>query len=183
MRNPFWLFKESHNSFEQQENGEKVVMLLRRHPITIFLKLLVFVLMFGVPFFVGDYFSSFLYANNLLPAALFIFSVYSMLVWLAAFKSLAMYALDVWIVTDRRVLDSKQHGFFNRTTSELHLSRIQDISVETHGVIQTFFKFGDLHIQTAGTEERFTFLQIPHPERARGEIIKLSHPQNSSNLG
>lgn len=176
MRNPFWLFKESHNSFEQQENGERVVMLLRRHPFTIFLKILVYVAMAALPFLAGGYFTPFLYRNGLLSVAVFFFSVYLMLIWLAAFYSLAMYSLDVWIVTDRRVLDTKQHGFFNRTTSELHLSRIQDISVETHGVIQTVLKFGDLHIQTAGTEERFTFLQIPHPERVRGEIMKLSHP-------
>jgi len=86
-----------------------------------------------------------------------------------------MYTLDVWIVTDRRIIDSTQHGFFNRVVSELHLSRIQDISVSTRGVIQTFLKFGDLQVQTAGTDEKFKFQQIPHPEKVKDVIRKISN--------
>ncbi|KKQ77632.1 MAG: hypothetical protein UT00_C0008G0004 [Parcubacteria group bacterium GW2011_GWA1_38_7] len=84
-----------------------------------------------------------------------------------------MYTLDVWIVTNRRIIDSAQHGFFNRTISELHLTRIQDISVETRGFVQTILHFGDLQVQTAGTEEKFKFHQIPHPEKVKDEIMKL----------
>jgi uncharacterized membrane protein YdbT with pleckstrin-like domain len=176
MRSIFSIIKNSENSFEQQENGEKVVLLLRRHPIVILLKLAVFAVMLLIPLIIGSYFTPWLYREGLLSLAVFLFSLWCLLIWSAAFYALTMYALDVWIVTDRRVLDSKQHGFFSRTTSELHLSRIQDVSVQTTGVIQTLFKFGDLHIQTAGAEEHFKFLQIPHPERVRGEIMKLSHP-------
>ncbi len=85
-----------------------------------------------------------------------------------------MYALDVWIVTDRRIIDSTQHGFFNRTISELHLSRVQDISTQTKGIIPTFLKFGDLQVQTAGTEEKFKFFQIPNPGKVKDTIMKLT---------
>lgn len=90
-----------------------------------------------------------------------------------------MYILDVWIVTNQRIIDSTQRGFFNRVVSELHVSRIQDVSVSTSGLIQTMFKFGDLQVQTAGTEEKFKFIQIPNPEDVKDEIAKLievKHP-------
>lgn len=85
-----------------------------------------------------------------------------------------MYTLDAWIITDRRIIDSTQHGFFNRTVSELRLSRIQDMSVQTQGVIQTLLHFGDLQIQTAGTEEKFKLFQIPNPERVKDTIAKMA---------
>lgn len=84
-----------------------------------------------------------------------------------------MYMLDVWIVTDRRIIDSTQHGFFNRTVSELHLTRVQDISVHTVGVIPTLLHFGDLQVQTAGTEEKFNFLQIPNPLAVKDAIMAV----------
>ena len=89
-----------------------------------------------------------------------------------------MYTLDVWIVTNHRIIDTTQHGFFNRTVSELHKSRIQDIYVNTEGTIQTLLNYGDLYIQTAGTEERFKFLQIPNPVKVKDEIMRMTFPED-----
>jgi len=170
----FSIFTESKDSFEGEENGEKVVLLLRRHPFFIISRLAFFLLLILVPIIIGAVFSSFLYSQNLLNIFFFVSSIWYLFIWSAIFYSLTMYTLDVWIVTDRRIIDSIQNGFFNRTVSELHITRIQDISVQTKGVIQTLLKFGDLHIQTAGTEEKFYFSQIPFPEKVKDEIMKLT---------
>jgi membrane protein YdbS with pleckstrin-like domain len=84
-----------------------------------------------------------------------------------------MHLLDVWIVTDRRIVDSTQKGFFDRTVSELRISRVQNISVKIVGPIETFLHFGDLEIQTAGSSDMFNFSQIPHPERVKDEIMAI----------
>lgn len=173
MKSLFSIFTHSDNSFDGEENGEKVILLIRRHPFFILLKMLVFALLAIVPLSLIGYFSDFLFDNGLLDPAFFLLSLWYLFIWSGVFYSLTMYTLDVWIVTDRRIIDSKQHGFFSRTTSELHLNRIQDISVNTDGVIHTFLKFGDLNIQTAGVEERFNFSQIPHPEKVKDQIMKL----------
>ena len=174
MKSILSIFTQSDNSFEGEENGEKVVLLLRHHPFVILIKLFMFLLLALIPVVVSALFSPFLYSHHLLSAFFFISSLWYLFLWSAIFYSLTMYTLDVWIVTDRRIIDSTQNGFFNRTISELHMSRIQDISVQTKGVIQTVLKFGDLHVQTAGTEERFVFLQIPHPEKVKDEIMRLA---------
>lgn len=170
----FSIFKDSNNSFDGEENDEKVILLLRRHPFFILVKLFLFVLLVLVPVIIGPLFYPFFLLHNLLEAFFFMSSIWYLLIWLSIFYSLTMYTLDVWIITDRRIIDSMQHGFFNRTVSELHLARIQDISVKTEGVIQTLLKFGDLHVQTAGTEEKFFFSQVPNPERVKDEIMKLT---------
>lgn len=170
----FAIFSESHNSFEGEENGEKVVLLLRRHPFFVLTRMAFFLLLLLVPVIAGAALSSFIYVNNLLSAFLFVSSAWYLLVWSGIFYALTMYTLDVWIVTNHRIIDSTQNGFFSRTVSELHLSRIQDISVQTKGVIQTFANFGDLQVQTAGAEEKFKFSQIPNPIKVKDEIMKLA---------
>lgn len=179
----FSIFKDSNNSFDGEENDEEVVILLRRHPFFILMRLVIFSVLIVVPFIVGVIFFNFLESYNLFDIFLFLCAVWYLFLWSGIFYALTMYTLDVWIVTNHRVIDSIQNGFFNRTTSELHIPRIQDISVQTSGVIQTIFHFGDLHIQTAGTEERFIFSQIPHPEKVKDQIMKLAgvHSTNQYN--
>ena len=95
-----------------------------------------------------------------------------MLWWMGLFYALTMYLLDTWIITDHRILDNEQHGFFSRTLSEMNLSKIQDMSVRISGLIPTFLDYGDLEIQTAGTEPKFIFKQIPHPNQVRALLTE-----------
>ncbi len=170
----FSIFTKSEDSFEGEETGEKVVLLVRRHPFFIIMRLILLTIIFVIPQAVYNAFYPLLYSYNLTVLFFFVYSIWCLLVWSAAFYSLTMYTLDVWIVTDRRIIDSTQNGFFNRTVSELHLSRVQDTSVETKGFIQTFFKFGDVQVQTAGAQEKFNFSQIPNPGMVKDEIMKLA---------
>lgn len=180
MKSAFSSFISSHNSFRGQEDGEKVVLVIRRHIFPLIISLLFFIFLAILPIVIGLFFSSFLYSKGLFAIFLLLTSVFYLILWSGMFYALAMHTLDVWIVTDRRIIDSAQHGFFNRVISELHMSRIQDISVTTSGIIPTFLKFGDLHVQTAGGEDKFNFIQIPHPERVKDEIMKLV-PNRSHN--
>lgn len=174
MSSIFKIFKVSTNSFEGQETGEKVIMLLRRHPIIILMRLFGLTIAYFLPLIVSFVFFEYVLKYNLVTLYLFIISVWTLFIWIIAFYSITMYALDVWIVTDQRIIDSTQHGFFNRKVSELHLPRIQDISVNVSGFLQTVFKYGDLHVQTAGTEERFNFLQVPDPNFVKDTIMKMT---------
>src|SRR4051812_5450739 len=118
----YTLFKESTNTFEGQETGEKVVMLVRRHPFYIAMKFVFSFIAVMLPAFVVAIYSPYLLANSLGTLAIFLLSLWTLVLWVVFFYHFTMYTLDVWIVTDRRIIDSTQHGFFNRTVSELHIS-------------------------------------------------------------
>jgi uncharacterized membrane protein YdbT with pleckstrin-like domain len=165
------IFKESTNSFNGQEPGEQVILLVRRHPFYITVKFIVSLVLIIVPFLVLLPFLPNLAEKNIAVTVLFFYSIWTLLLWIAFFYNFTMYTLDVWIVTDRRIIDSTQHGFFDRTVSELHVNRVQDISVEIDGFIQSLFGFGDIQVQTAGTEEKFKFIQVPNPEKIKNEIM------------
>lgn len=81
------------------------------------------------------------------------------------------YYLDMWIITNSRIIDIEQHGLFNREISEIPMGHIQDVTTETTGVVQTLLRFGTIRIQTAG-EREFVIHTIPHLEEVKEIILK-----------
>lgn len=102
-------------------------------------------------------------------------SIFFLFSWLFLFQSWIDYFLDIWIVTTHRIIDITQHGLFGRTTAELTLDRVQDVTSEVKGFIPTMFDYGTIYIQTAGERERFTFEHIPHPVHISKRILELAH--------
>lgn len=91
--------------------------------------------------------------------------------WHLLFYQLTLYALDYWIVTNHRVLDSQQQGFFAHTVVEAPVERVEDVTTTLNGLIPTFFNFGDVAVETAGAHEKITFKQVPDPELVRATIL------------
>ncbi|MCR4312213.1 MAG: PH domain-containing protein, partial [Candidatus Uhrbacteria bacterium] len=98
---------------------------------------------------------------------------YLLIVFLLTITEFTDYWLDVWVVTTERIINSEQHGLFNRAVSELHLDQIQDITSETKGFMATFLTYGDVFIQTAAEKIRFHFKNIDNPELVKQTIGKL----------
>lgn len=84
------------------------------------------------------------------------------------------FYFDINIVTNRRVVDVNQNGLFNREISELSLEDVEDVSVKYSGVLQTFFNYGEILIQTAGTQSNFAFHDIRNPRDVASIIVDLS---------
>lgn len=168
------IFQDSPNSFDGQEKDEKVVLLLRRHIFTILAPLALFSLASLVPIVAGVIFYSFLSAHSALGIFFFISSIYYLGIWLAVFYSLTIYTLDTVIITDHRIIDNDQRGLFYRNVLELHSHRIQDVATHTNGVIETFLNFGDITVQTAGSEKHFVFPQMPNPVKVKDIIMQIA---------
>lgn len=170
----FSIFKESANSFEGQKEGEEILLLLRRHLFTIYVRIGFYIFLALVPIVLWFVFGSLISEHSASTLFFFVSSIWYAGLWLALFHSLTMYTLDTVLVTNRRIIDSDQHGLFNREVSELTGSRIQDISSHTNGMIETFLQFGDVMVQTAGSEKQFIFKQIPNPERVKDIIMQMT---------
>lgn len=173
------IFQESTNSFDGQEKGERVVLLLRRHVFTILAPIALFALACLVPIVVGSVFYQFLSEHGWLNLFFFISSIYYLGIWLTVFYALTIYVLDTVIITDHRIIDNDQRGLFYRNVSELHSHRIQDVSTHTNGIIETFLKFGDVTVQTAGSEKQFVFHQMPNPIKVKDIIMQTASTRDS----
>jgi uncharacterized membrane protein YdbT with pleckstrin-like domain len=156
-----------------RQPDEKLVLFIRRHWIVLVARWIVYIVLAFIP--VGLYFFLLTYQpqilnNKIIFPFLFLFaSIFYLFLWLFLFNIFIDYYLDVWIVTNKRILDIEQKGIFNRIVAEHSLDRIQDVTGSQKGVIQTLFKFGDVYIQTAGEIQRFDFHQVKNPF----EIVRI----------
>ena len=108
---------------------------------------------------------------------------WTILVLLSAFTVWTHYYLDLWIITDRRIILVDQIHFFNRNVSIFRLERMQDIEFYVKGIIPTLLNFGTLKAQTAGAHEsNFKSTGLPDPrglqsiiQKAMDERLKTLH--------
>lgn len=77
------------------------------------------------------------------------------------------------VITNIRIVDVTQTGLFSHVVSELHIDKIEDVTSKTEGVFGTLFNYGDVYVQTAGTVERFEFLDVPNPAGIEKLILDL----------
>lgn len=159
------------------KQGESIKALKRRHIFVLILELstvavfflIIFIFMLYLLFSTWAWPQSFLefYPDlenfNLRYAGVFIFSLALIFLWLIGFLMVAHYYLDLWVITSERTIHTELRGLFSRTYSSVYHDKIQDVTIDTHGIFPTFFRYGDLHVQTAGGFREFVCKQIPDP--------------------
>lgn len=152
------------------QKDEQYLYTFRRHPIVLLPAIIILLVFAALPFFIIPYIP----ANIILPIAgdpanlfTFLYIAWLTLLWLALSIVFIDHWLDMWIITDKRLLDFEQLGLFNRETAVLRIEQIQDISIEVKGVIPTFLNYGDIHVQTAGANKEFVLHNINNPINAK----------------
>jgi membrane protein YdbS with pleckstrin-like domain len=160
-----------------QRKNEKVELFLRRHWFAITNIILAFLILTIIPISIGIYFQDQVinWLNHPLfgPVLVVIASIYFLSIWLFAFLEFTDYYLDVWIVTNERIINIEQEGLFHRTASELNLTAVQDVTSDVRGIIRTVFDYGNVSVQTAGETGRFRFKNIQRPEKVKEHVIRL----------
>lgn len=147
----------------------------RRHWFVIFAEGIAFAFMALLPI-IGIFILTAIFpeiAGYIFPYAAFItfyFFAWLILIWMLFFIAWTNYYLDILLVTNKRIIDIEQIGLFSRDVAELRLENIQDIKVEAVGIIQSFLKMGNLHIQTAGQNKEVSFKNIPNAYEVKNVI-------------
>lgn len=167
--------------FPSQEKEEKVFLLIRKHwfnyVVFFFVASLTLLPVIGLAIYLN--LSSIAISTDTTIILIVLISAYLLLLMGVELFGFVDYYLDVYIVTDRRLVDISQKGFFRREISELHLRQVQDVSAHVQGVFETILHFGDVFIQTAGERENFIFQSIPHPYTVAKQIVDLHEKQIS----
>ena len=171
--------------FANQEPDEKVILLLRAHLITLVSSAFVILILAGVPlayFIFWPELSKILVFLTQIPASFQILAIgfwYLVLSGLVFWRFLLWY-FNVYILTNKRIVDFDFHGIFFRAVSEAELEKVQDVTAKTFGAVRTLFNFGDVIIQTAGEFREFDFLAVPKPDMVSAEISAACRKENAS---
>lgn len=161
---------------------ETVIEVVRRHWFILLGRTIGLLGIFAAPFIIYGFVSGKEIALGLFtftvaietPLLLFFGSLWALIVWLRFFHEWTDHYLDGWIVTDKRIIDIEQFGFFSRQVSSFRMERIQDITTDVHGIIPTLLNFGNIHVQTAGDSQEFVMNGAPDPKHLKELILKES---------
>lgn len=148
--------------FETREKEEKVILLMRQHPITNIGWILIGILMLLAPSVV-----SFFPILDFLPARFQFVAILGWYLITTAFvlEGFLNWFFNVYIITNQRVVDIDFYNLIYKEVSDTKIDKVQDVTYKMGGVIRTLFNYGDVFIQTAGTHPNFEFLAVPQPNR------------------
>ncbi len=164
--------------FPGQKPDEKVTMLVRKHWSVLVRQVIMFIIAAGVPlaiYLVITKVMNITLDHSSLGFVLAVLGVsaFELYVLLFFFIFWIDYYLDLWVITDSRIVAIEQEGLFSRRVSELPLSHVQDVKTDVSGFVATMLRYGNVTIETAGEQSKFVFEHIPRPDLIAQKIIEL----------
>lgn len=162
--------------FETQEEEEVVILFLRQHFIVNVPWIFITILLLIAPTVIFPKLFSVLSLNFSLPAGYFFIG--TMFWYLATFgfalASFIGWFFNIYIVTNERIVDIDFFYLLYKKFSEAELTKIQDISYTSGGIVAAVFNYGNVTIETAGEAPNLVFELIPFPERVVETIRTLT---------
>lgn len=173
--NPFamFAFQPTGVTFEGQEAGEKILLLLRPHIITLVLPTFATIFLILVPVLIFPVLSliNVDIGDLLIPSQLFLVTVFWYLfVFGYAFYRFIFWYFNVYLLTNERIVDFDFRGILHKEISYAKLGQIEDISPKMIGFFGTFFNYGNVYIQTAGEKPEFEFDKVAKPDDVAQDI-------------
>ncbi len=147
--------------FDGQREGEELLFVFRRHIIAMrkgFYGLLIPFAVLSIP--------PLIWQNNL---ELFLLPIAGLIIGLVIFSyHFMLWYYTVYIVTDQRLRQVTQQGFFGTDVVELQLSKIQNISYNIPGFSGEVFGYGTLVIQTFVGD--LVIHKVEHPDKTYNKL-------------
>lgn len=167
--------------FETQSDQEIILLLLRQHVVTLVPWVILFVLMFFIPFWLPLVIGILTFDINIVPVG---FRVVGILIWYLvtfgiAFQSFLYWYFNVYIVTNERVIDIDFLSLMYKRVSDAPIAKIQDVTYSMGGLLRAILDYGDVTVQTAGELPNFDFLAVPHPDKVAKVIGDLMQKEQN----
>jgi hypothetical protein len=146
--------------------GEKVEMVIRRHWIVFAILWFYFILaiLFTLLILV-------LLWNNSVGYLVTIMFWLVYLIWF--YIQWLNHELDLFIITNNRIIWVEQISFLNRTVSEANLWQVQEVNSKTKWFWANILDYGDVMVQTAWTVSNFDINFAPQPIQTSRKILNV----------
>lgn len=165
--NPFsaFFYRPERIKFETQEKEEKIVLMLRRHPVTNIPWILLAIILVLAPGYILAYvpFLEFLPVRFQFMAMV----LYYLMVTAYVIEQALSWFFNVNIITDERIVDVDFRNLIYREITDTRIDKIQEVTHKVGGAFGVMFNFGDVIIQTAGAEIAIEFEDVPNPARVQ----------------
>jgi uncharacterized membrane protein YdbT with pleckstrin-like domain len=161
----------------QKDPDEEIIFKVRKHWLILFFSFfkafISLIILFIILYLIGFSLVVFYLALSI------IFGIWFIVTIVYAFYEWAIWYLDLYVLTDKRIIDIEQKTLFSRQVSESSLERIQDVTFETRGFFATFFNYGNIKVETAGKETVISLDQVSEPDKLQKIIVNQSSEQEN----
>ena len=152
--------------FENQDEDEVIVLLVRRAIITNVPWIITALILILIPLIISAFSNLFTpFINLSLPTQLISILFYYLVVVGFILVEFTLWYFNIGLVTNKRIIDFDVSGILYKHFSETRLNLIEDVSYSQVGTIRSVFDYGDVIMQTAGTNVNFEFDRAPSPAR------------------
>lgn len=144
-------------NFDGQEREEEVILRVRAHPVTQIYWLINSVFFLLIIFLLNIFYGFFLKSNQIFFINLFFLAIIFSYFWF----NFVHWFYNVGIVSNKRIIDMDFPYLLYKEVTMTMLKNIEDITAKSSGFLSSFFNYGDVFIQTAGTEVNIEFIKVP----------------------
>lgn len=163
--------------YVDQDDDEEIVLFLRRSLITNIPWLSIGILALLLPLFL-------LGLLPFLPFPLDFFSIdgrytgigialYYLLVCGYLLSNFLLWFYNLSIVTTKKMIDIDYYNLRNKNVAQAPLEAIEEVEFTQAGLLDGFFDFGDVIVQTQAEVPNFEFTAVPHPARVVDIVTDL----------
>lgn len=161
---------------------------IKRHPFYFYTQSSGLVFLAAAPYFIFKIVALIINWNQPIPEVMafliFSYTLFLSVLWIFLFIAWTDYFVDAWIVTDSRIIDFELKGLFHKDVASVRLDNIQDVKVVVTGLIESWLKIGDLHVQTAGAEREFVIKGVCEPDKMKLKIMEaMDASRRLKNIG
>lgn len=94
-----------------------------------------------------------------------IFFVWLTCGFLLLLRQYLMWSRTVFVITDGRVVDQEQKGFFFRVVTEARYDQIDEVSYHVKGLLPTLCGWGTVRLELHGASADIVVPHVSHPAR------------------
>lgn len=151
----------------QLKPDEQIVKIVRQYGLVHIWKFLVFAVIILVDFF----FMFWLFKQGWWGAI--VFAVVLVIIILAGLKWLIVWRNNFFAITNYRIVDCDQQGFFDKHVGETALNKISDVTYRKKGVMQAVFGYGNIALEVANSDTVIVLDKVKNPQKVYRLIIDL----------
>ena len=156
--------------FDGQRPGEELRFIFRRHIVTIWRTVV-----FCIAMVLLGFLPTILWPDN--PRMIFLWMIFVLIGLAGVIYGYIMWYFSLYLVTDQRIRQIRQKGFFNKTVVDLDLSKIKNMSFGSRGILANIFNYGTILIQTSAGD--LIINHIRYPEKVYNELQNALHNYES----
>lgn len=157
--------------FETQEQGETIILFLRKHWITNLNWIVLSIILIVTPLIIFPLITQ----STMLPVQIansvvsFLILLWYLLTFSYILTQFITWYFTVSIITNERIIDIDLVNILNKKLSETRVALVEDVTENTRGFLGAIFDYGDVVVQTAAKEQEFFLDAVPHP----GKVVQI----------